>query len=346
MPSIQSEAFLLVKKGKSNLAFDRRHIRINSPQRKEVLIETEAFGLNYADVMARLGLYRDAPPLPTILGYEVVGHIVALGEDVNRELLGKRVVAFCRFGGYSRHVICKSDALAEIHDSPANEALALCTQAVTAFYMSEYQSSIHRGNRVLIHAAAGGVGSILIQLAKQRGAEVYAKIGDDSKMELVTKLGADHIINYKSVNYQHEVHSLLHGNSLDISFNPVGGSTFKKDMKLLGAGGKIFLYGGSELSVGQWGLLSQVNFLRKMGMILPIGLTMSSKSVLGINMLKIADYHPEILAYCLNQVVKLYFEGKLTPVIGGNFSSDELAMAHEALERGKTIGKLSVFWEK
>ena len=124
--------------------------------------------MNYADVMARNGLYRDAPPMPCVIGYEVVGEVVEVGIELSRSIIGKRVLAFCRFGGYGQHVITKGNSAIEIDDLPSEEVLALCTQAVTAYYMTDMLSPIRKGDSVLIHAAAGGVGTILIQLAKKR----------------------------------------------------------------------------------------------------------------------------------------------------------------------------------
>ena len=268
-----------------------------------------------------------------------------MGKDVSSDLLGKRVLAFCRFGGYAKQVVTQVSAVVPIDDIPAEQAMVLCTQAVTAYYMAVYLTPIQAGEKVLIHAAAGGVGTLLVQLAKLRGAEVFAKIGDDSKAEVVRSLGADHVINYKKGNYAEEVKRLLKGDRLDASFNPAAGSTFKKDFELIGSGGRVVLFGASEMSSGKYGIFSKLNFLRKMGLVLPIGLMMRSKNVLGVNMLKIADNRPMVLTHCLKEVVALYQDGKLIPQVGGIYSIDEVAKAHEALENGKTTGKLTVKWE-
>ena len=345
MNKIQSEAFFLVKTGSPEQAFERRAFEINSPVNREVLIEVEAFGLNYADVMARRGLYNDAPPFPAIIGYEVVGKIVACGPEANPALVGNRVVAFCRFGGYAKHVLTSVMSIVPVGNEPAEQLLALCTQAVTAFYMAEYLTPIHKIDTILIHAAAGGVGTILIQLAKLKGAKVIAKIGRDEKADLVKKLGADFVVNYIASDYTEQIKNYLKGEKLDMSFNPVGGSTYKKDMTLLGSGGRIVLFGGSELSKGKWGIFSKLNFVRKMGLILPIGLMMKSKNILGVNMLKIADNKPQVLEHCLKEVMELFSKGKITPQVGGKFNADQLNEAHSLLESGKSTGKLSVFWE-
>jgi len=345
MEKMNSESLYLVRKGDAEKAFELRQTSHNAPGNGEVMIETEAFGLNFADVMARKGLYREAPPMPCVVGYEVVGKIIATGNTVDASLIGKRVLAFCRFGGYAKHVITPAHAVAEIDDAPAEEAMALCTQAVTAYYMASYLSPVRKGERVLIHAAAGGVGTILIQLVKLQGGIVFAKVGDRSKEELVKSLGADHVVNYKTSDYAAELQQLLGNERLDVSFNPSGGSTFKKDMALLGSGARLVLFGGAELTSGKWGVLSQLNFVRKMGLVIPVGLMMRSKNILGVNMLKIADHKPEILTTCLKEVVKLYRSGELKPQKGHSFSSDEIAKAHAALESGKTTGKITVFWK-
>jgi NADPH:quinone reductase-like Zn-dependent oxidoreductase len=343
--SIQSEAFFLCKKGAASEAFELRDFNIESPKGADVLVESEAFGLNYADVMARQGLYREAPPMPCVVGYEVVGKIVQCGPDADPQLLGKRVVAFCRFGGYSKHVITNGQAIVIVGNESSEELLALCTQAVTAYYMSYYLAPVHPSDVVLIHAAAGGVGTILIQLAKMKGAKVIAKIGSDSKKELVEKLGADFVVNYNTSEYDLEIKKYLGDKRVDISYNPVAGSTFKKDMGLIGSGGRLVLFGGSELGQAKWGIFSQLNFVRKMGLVLPIGLMMRSKNILGVNMLKIADNRPEVLQMCLSEVFKMYQQKTIIPQVGGVFEQSDLHLAHAALESGKTTGKLVVKWQ-
>ena len=344
MQKNNTEAFLLKEKGNPEKAFSLSTISIEAPKSDEVLIEVTSFGLNYADVMARNGLYKEAPPMPCVIGYEVVGTVTEVGRDIEKSWIGKRVVAFTRFGGYAKKVNTKASAIVAIDDLDAAVTLSLCTQSVTAYYMANYVAPIYKNENVLIHAAAGGVGSILIQLAKKAGATVIAKIGNESKRELVKKLGADCIINYNQSDYISEVEKYLNGKKLDVIYNPVGGETFKNDMKILNPGGKMFLFGGSALSKGKWGILSSLNFVRKMGLMIPIGLMMQSKSVLGINMLKIADEKPEVIQECLNAVISLYREKVIEPQIGGEFNASELAKAHALLESGNTIGKLAIHW--
>lgn len=342
---MKTQGYFLTQKGDADKAFELRDFDISAPEGKHVLVEVEAFGLNYADVMARRGLYREAPPMPCVVGYEAVGRVVEVGPDADTNLVGKRVIAFCRFGGYAKHLLTWDYAVVPVSEEDnAIDLLALCTQAVTAYYMAEYLTPVHKLDTVLIHAAAGGVGTLLIQLAKMKGATVIAKVGGEQKEALVKELGADFVVNYRKSDYSEQVRNLLKGQRIDISFNPVAGSTYKKDMALLGSGGRIVLFGGSEVGTRGGGLFAKLGFVFSMGLVLPIGLMMRSKNILGVNMLKIADNKPEVLEHCLQQVVKLYQEGKLKPQSGGLYSYDKLHEAHAALESGTTTGKLGVAW--
>ncbi|MGB0933228.1 MAG: quinone oxidoreductase family protein [Lishizhenia sp.] len=339
---MKTHAFQLVKNGKVETAFKYKEIELPSLANDELLIETEAFGLNYADVMARNGLYRECPPLPAVIGYEVVGVVKETGKDVNSDLIGKRVVAFCRFGGYAKHVITKEFAVVEIDTMPAGEAMCLATQYVTAFYMCNYLAPVYKDEKVLIHAAAGGVGTALIQLLKLKGAHIIAKTSNRKKEQYLKNQGVDHILFHQEKAYEESLLDYLGEQRLDVSFNPVAGASFKKDFALLGSGGRLILFGGSERSGKKWGILSTLNFVRKMGLVIPIGLMMRSKNILGVNMLKLADNKPHVLKACLQEVVDLAKSKKITPQIGGNFKHTELEKAHEFLESGKSTGKIIV----
>ena len=345
MEKINSQAWYLVKKGEANEAFELRDFLIESIEKDEVIVETEGFGLNYADIMARLGLYQAAPPLPAVVGYEVVGKVIAVGNTESEKLVGTRVVAFCRFGGYAKHVVTTINAVIPVTDEPIGDLMALCTQGVTAYYMASYLTPVRGGDNVLVHAAAGGVGTILIQLAKHQGANVIAKVGSDEKVKRVLDLGADHAINYRKYPYEIEVKKHLNNEKLDVSFNPAAGSTFKKDFKLMGAGARMILFGGSEMSSSGSGVLGKLNFLRKMGLVVPAFLMMRSKNILGVNMLDIADQKPQVLRACLKGILKLYREGVVKPQIGGMYSAFDLPKAHSYMESGQSMGKLIVCWD-
>ncbi|MBU2018278.1 MAG: zinc-binding dehydrogenase, partial [Bacteroidetes bacterium] len=343
---MKNEAIVLAGKTKGSTAFQRKEINFPAIKADQVLVKSEAFGLNYADVMASMGLYREAPPRPCVIGYELVGEIIEVGAELDASLVGKRILAFSRFGAYAQYVAIEKHAFTTVEEEPANLLLALCTQGVTAHYMSNYLSPVRAHDIVLIHAAAGGVGSLLIQLCKQKGATVIAKIGNENKRELVEALGADFTVNYNNeIEYDEAIKKLIGDKKLTVSFNPVAGSTFKKDMKLLRFGGRLFLFGGAELTAGKWGILSALRFLFRMGKPLPIAFMMKSQSILGVNLLKIADHYPMIISECLSECYQSFKKGTLKPQSGGDFQVENFASAFELLKSGKSTGKIGVLWK-
>lgn len=340
-----TQVIKLIKYGKSNEAFEFQEEEITPPLADEVQIEVSCFGLNYADVMARHGLYGEAPPLPCTLGYEVVGTVIKAGKDVHEDLIEKKVVAFTQFGGYSKQINTKAFGAIPIEDYDEKKALCLATQYVTAYYMSTVATTIHEGDNVLIHAAAGGVGTALIQLVKQKKATIIAKTSQEAKFEYLKALGVHYIVNYKKEDYAQQVQHILGEQHLDVSFNPVAGATFKKDWKLLGNNGRLLLFGGSSLSK-KWGIFSKLNFVFRMGIIIPITMMMQSKSLIGVNMLKLAIDKPKVLHHCLKDVVQLALNGEIDPIVGAVYSAKDIAAAHDYLGSGKSTGKVVVEWNK
>ena len=175
---------VLVRNGGPHEAFERRELPEPEPVGDEVRIAVEAFGLNFADCMARIGVYPDAPPLPAVLGYECTGRVDAVGPDVDRFSLGDRVVGFTRFGGYATKAVTRQGGVAKLHEGlDSAEALGIPTQFGTAYFCAEEMTRIQSGDNVLVQAAAGGVGNGIVQLAKRRGARVFATAGSDAKIE-------------------------------------------------------------------------------------------------------------------------------------------------------------------
>jgi len=342
---MMTQALLLTRTGSADKTFTLSEIELASLQEHEVLIEAEAFGLNYADIMTRRGLYSEQPKLPCVLGYEVVGTIIQTGQQANRHLIGTRVVALTGRGAYAKHVLAHVDKVYPIGEIHPNTALALGLQGVTACYMSRYLAPVRTGENVLIHAAAGGVGTLLIQLAKHAGARVIAKVSSETKCQHCLIADADFAINYTTHDYVAEVEKLIGKNNLDVSFNPVGGSTFKQDLKLLGAGSKMMLFGGSALMAGKLGVLSKLGFLARMGVLIPIFQSIHAKSVLGINVLQLMDSKPHVIGHCLAEMIELHRQRIIKPKNGGDFHFTELEKAHMLLESGQSSGKLAVYWQ-
>ncbi|MDW7692551.1 zinc-binding dehydrogenase [Flammeovirgaceae bacterium SG7u.111] len=337
------KAIVLVKTGHPDTAFEIQERAIPNPKPDEVLIKTEGFGINYADTMARKGLYPDAPPLPSVLGYEVVGRVEGVGNQVDKNLIGKRVVGFTRFGGYAQYAVTNELAVAEIpEDMPMGEATALATQYATAYFAIYETVRLHPGDKVLVHSAAGGVGIALTQMAKLQGCEVFGTAGSDAKIEFIKKNGVDHAINYSKQDYQAEMKKILGKGRIDVAFNAVGGKSFKKDWKLIGSGGRVVLYG---MAARRGGHLAGLKILWQMGLIIPATLIMSSKSLIGVNMLRMADNQPLVIQRCIKEIIKLAADGKLKPYCGKTFPAEQIGDAQLYLENRQSIGKVAVSWK-
>lgn len=307
----------------------------------EVLINVSAFGLNYADVMARRGIYNDAPTLPCILGYECVGKIADLGSGIKDLKIGQRVLAFTRFGAYAEMVKTLRRGVIVLEDTISDgAALALATQYCTAWYAAIIEARLRPGDHVLIHAAAGGVGTALLQIAKWRGCTVYACAGSDAKLEYLRQQGADVAINYRKEDYPSSLLKIRGKERFDVIFDPIGGINFKKNNQLLAYGGRLVLFGASAR--GKKGLWPLLKLLWGFGFHIPVGLIMKSQSWIGVNMLRIGDHKPALMAETIKAVFDLYASGILKPCIGGEFEFDKLADAHAFLESRNSTGKIIV----
>ncbi|GAB3000237.1 zinc-binding dehydrogenase [uncultured Cyclobacterium sp.] len=335
----------IIEYGPANKAFQIQEAPSPIPQEHEVQIEVEGFGLNYADVMARNGLYKEAPNLPFVPGYEVVGKVKRVGALVPVPLQGKRVVAFTRFGGYASEALADYKALGVISDEiSGGEACALATQYCTAYYMSHYFQQVRKGEIALVHACAGGVGTALTQLCQLKGVKVIGLCSSKEKMEYLRTLKVDYPINYKETDYMDWIIKNFGDRAVDHVFNAVAGKSFKKDLKLLTYGGKLFCFGGAARSGQKDYLINDLSFLLKTGFISPLFMMMKAQAVIGVNMLRFADHKVEVIGTCLKELIELYENKKIAPIVGGKYAIENLAEAHASLESGKSMGKIYVHW--
>jgi NADPH2:quinone reductase len=339
------KAQVLVRHGAPAEAFELRELPAPVPAAGQVRIAVDAFGLNYADVSARQGTYQDAPPLPSVIGYEVVGRIDGLGPGVNGFAAGQRVTALTRFGGYATQAVTDARAVVPIpEDMDVGVAAALPTQGCTAYFCAEEMVRLHPGDHVLVQAAAGGVGTLLVQLCKRRGCVVYGTAGSDAKIEYLRSLGVDHPIQYRREDFADAVRRIRGEQGLDVVFDSLGGSAVRKGIALLGAGGRIVCLGAAEREASRFQILADLRFAASFGFPHPIPLLINSKSLLGVNMLRISDQRPETLARCLRAVAELARSGELRPTVGGRYTADDLAAAHDLLGSRRSTGKVVVTW--
>ncbi len=338
------KAVVLVKNGKSADAFQIKEMDKPTPKAMEVQIKVEAFGLNYADVMARLGLYDDCPKLPTVIGYDVIGRVEAVGSDVTTSKVGDRVVALTRFGGYAEYAVTDARAVAKVsEDMSVGVGTALTTQYGTAYYCSQEMARLHEGDHVLIQAAAGGVGTALVQMAKNRGCIVYGT-ASTHKLDYLKEQGVDHPIDYRNTDFATEIKRLRGDEGLDVVFDSIGGKSLKKGFGLLGSGGRLIGYGAAAMSDTNKNPLKMIGVAAGFGIYSPITFLQSCRGMIGVNMLRIADDRPNTLKRCLDGVVKMVENGEVNPTIGGEFKADNIAEAHDLLASRKSIGKIVVEW--
>jgi NADPH:quinone reductase-like Zn-dependent oxidoreductase len=220
-----------------------------APQKGEVKIRVKAIGLNFADVMARLGLYPGIPKPPFIPGIEVSGIITKIGENVRKWRRGDRVIAFTQLGGYAEYTVVKQEQLFPLPKRMSFEEGATFSVAyLTAYHGLLTLGHVHKGDKLLIHAAAGGVGIAATQMAKHLGAEVFATASTSEKLEIARSHGATHLINYQQEDFEEVIRKKTNGYGIDVVLDSVGGTVFKKGWKILAPMGRYVLFGFSAIT--------------------------------------------------------------------------------------------------
>lgn len=218
---------------------------IPQPGAGEVRIRIDAVGLNFVETYQRRGLYSIG--LPFVPGSEFSGWVDAVGENAGRLKIGDRVATASGKGGYAQYALAPANRVAVIPENVSNQqAAALLLQGITAHYLAISTFPLNRGDIALIHAAAGGVGQILVQIAKTRGAVVIATASTAEKAMVVSDLGADYVIQYTRDDFEEKVKHITRGFGVDVVFDGVGKSTFEKGLNCLKVRGMMVLYGQSS----------------------------------------------------------------------------------------------------
>src|SRR6478735_6993806 len=213
----------------------------------EMRIAVRAAGINFADTMARVGLYPDAPKTPCVLGYEVAGEVESLGEGVTDFSVGDRVMAGTRFGGQAELVTVPADQVLPLPDRLSFEqGAAFPVNYGTAYAALVVMGSLREGDRVLIHAAAGGVGIAATQIARNVKAEIFGT-ASSAKHDAIREQGVFHPIDYRSTDFEAEVMRITGEEGVDLIIDALGPTSFRKDYRLLRSGGRVVMYGLSEV---------------------------------------------------------------------------------------------------
>lgn len=311
------------------------------PMAGEVRIRVAFAGLNFADVMARMGLYPDAPQLPCTVGYEVSGVIDRVGEGVDGLAEGDRVLALTRFGGHASVVCATAAQVRRLPDGMTLEqGAALPVTYLTAHHMLYRVARLRRGARVLVHGAGGGVGVAAVQLLRREPEVVIFGTASAAKHDFLRELGVHHPIDYRARDYAAEVRRLTGGRGVDLILDPLGGPDWAKGYELLAPAGHLCAFGfanmhaGTTRSLGR--VLSQIVRVPRWS---PMKLMDDNKAVSGVNMGHLWG-ELDLLADEIDELLRLFAAGVVSPIVDSVFSFDEAAAAHLRLEERKNVGKV------
>jgi NADPH:quinone reductase-like Zn-dependent oxidoreductase len=310
-----------------------------APGPGQALIRVRASGVNFADVMARLGLYPDAPPRPCVVGYEVAGTVERLGPGADGGLaVGRRVVALTRFGGYAEAVVVPVAQVFPLPDRMSfEEGASVPVNYLTAVLMLRHFGNVRRGERVLVHAAAGGVGMAAIQLCRIAGAEVIGT-ASAAKHALLREAGVAHAIDYRTQDFETEVRRLTAGRGVDIVLDATG--AFRKSYRVLAPLGRLVCFGVSRAARGLApGRLAALLPLLSLPWFHPIRLMNDNKAVIGVNLGHLWDR----IDLLRNEMLALLADceaGRLQPVVGKTFPLTEAAQAHRYIQERQNVGKV------
>ena len=301
-----------------------------TPAAGEAVVKIEYAGINFIDIYMRSGKYARSntyqTPLPMTIGMEAGGTLAALGEGVTGLKVGDRVAYCIVRGSYAAFVAVPAWRLVKVpQEVPMPIATTLMLQGLTAHYLTHSAFSLASGNSCLVHAGAGGVGQLLIQLAKLRGATVLATVGSEEKAELARHRGADHVILYRQVDFREEVMKITGGRGVDVVYDAVGKDTIDKSIRSLGKRGLCVNYGGAS------GLVESISPLE-----------LGEAGSVFFTRPHLADYiatAAEIGARA-NDLFAWFAAGRLDVTIDREFPLADAAEAHRYIEAGKTRGKL------
>ena len=311
----------------------------------EVRIAVKAAGINFADTMARVGLYPDAPKPPSVLGYEVAGEVESVGEGVDSHKPGDRVVAGTRFGGQAELVsVPEGQVLPLAERLSFEQGAAIPVNYSTAYSGLVVMGGLKSGERVLIHAAAGGVGTAAVQIARMLGGEVFGT-ASAAKHDAIRELGVTHAIDYRTQDFEQEVMRITDGEGIDVAFDAQGPSSFRKDYRVLRPGGKLIMYGLSEASTETGRSIPKlIGSLARMPLAtMPwwksLQMMNENKGVFGLNMLAWWDREGSI-ERITGPLIDQIEDGGLEPIVAEAFPFDRAGDAHQFIADRKNIGKV------
>jgi NADPH:quinone reductase-like Zn-dependent oxidoreductase len=300
----------------------------------QVRIAVAAAGINFADVLARIGLYPDAPKPPCVIGYEVAGTILELGEGVSGFINGQRVFAATKFGGYATQVVVPAgDVVALPEGLTFEQGAAIPVNYGTAWAALVAYGNLQHGERVLVHSAGGGVGIAATQIAKRSAAEVYGA-ASPGKHEQLMQLGVDHCVDYTRDGWERGLPPF------DIVLDAVGGASFRRSYSMLAPGGRLVAFGASAVMSGpRRNLITALRMLARMPRFNLLKQMGESKAVIGLNLLTLWNDRGT-LAPWIDPLQEMLADGTVKPVVAGAFAFDDAGAAHTMIAERRNVGKV------
>jgi NADPH:quinone reductase-like Zn-dependent oxidoreductase len=311
------------------------------PERGEVRIAVRAAGLNFAEVMARQGLYPDAPRPPCVVGYEVAGVVDALGAEVTGLEVGQRVLALVRFGGHADAVCAPVERVLPMPDDLSfTDGAALPVNYATAYHLLFRVARLRPGARVLVHMAAGGVGIAVLQLCRTVPGVVTFGTASAGKHAVLREEGCSHPIDYRTEDYAARVRELTGGEGVDLVLDPLGGRDWKRGLGLLRPVGHLVAYGFANLSTGGRRSLPRLaGQLTGVPLLNPFSMMNRNLTVSGVNLGHLWS-RADLLREELEALLDLWRAGAVRPRIDGVYPFEQAAAAHRRLGERRNIGKV------
>src|SRR3954451_20403579 len=319
--------------------FELRELPDPSPGNGDIRIRVRAAGINFADILARLGLYPDAPKPPMVVGYEVAGKIDAVGRDVVGFAAGDRVVALTRFGGYADTVVVPATQAFHFPDELSDsEAAAVPVNYLTACLALYRMAALAPGETVLVHNAGGGVGIAATQLARLRRATV---IGTASafKHDALRSFGVDHAIDYRHANVESEVKRYTKGRGVDVILDPIGGASFGASYRMLAPLGRLIMLGISSMSGERRSAWRVFQSWWAMKPFTALSLINRNRGVFGLNVGHLWDERRQ-LEPLMSLVLTELGAGRLEPIVARTFPLEKAGDAHRFIQSRGNIGKV------
>jgi len=302
----------------------------------QVRIDVAAAGINFADVMARMGLYPDAPKPPCVVGYEVAGTVAEVGEGVTALAPGQRVLAGTSFGGYSSQVVVPADDAVALPDRLSFEqGAAIPVNYATAWAGLIGYGALQRGERVLVHSAGGGVGIAATQIAKRNGAEVYGT-ASPAKHARITEVGVDHALDYTRDGWEKGLPKF------DVILDAVGGRSFRRSYDLLRPGGRLVAFGASAVVSGERrNIATALKTIARMPRFNMVKQMSESKAVIGLNMLTLWKDRGTLRPW-IAPLQEMLDDGTIEPVVGGQFPFEKTGEAQGMITARRNVGKVVI----